>query len=123
MKLGTRLRSLREIRGLTLLEVERRSGVAQPNLSRIESGGSDPRWSTIERILDALQCDVSALSSAAAPSSVVPLAAVEQDARKGLETLASLGRRGSDPQARLRRKATLGEDVRDESRILADVSA
>lgn len=75
---------------MSLSELSRRSGIAAPNLSLIERGLTDPRWSTIERICGAL----------------------------GVE-LSMAGGGGSDPWARLRRKAERGEDVRDEAWALA----
>jgi transcriptional regulator with XRE-family HTH domain len=78
---------------MTLAVLSRKSGLAQPNLSLIENGKTDPRWSTVERILNAL----------------------------GIEPTAILtdGARGLDPWARLRHKAERGEDVRDEAWALA----
>ena len=40
--------------GVTQNELARRTGIAQPSLSVILSGGRDCRWSTLERILRAL---------------------------------------------------------------------
>jgi transcriptional regulator with XRE-family HTH domain len=80
---------------MTLAVLSRKSGIAQPNLSRIESGKTDPRWSTIERIIEALGLDPSDFLADGANSS------------------------GLDPWARLRSKAERGEDVRDEAWALA----
>ncbi len=92
-ELGERLRQERRRRGMTLAVLSRKSGIAQPNLSLIENGKTDPRWSTVERVLVALGIDPSAF-------------------------LAD-GTRGLDPWARLRHKAERGEDVRDEAWVLA----
>jgi transcriptional regulator with XRE-family HTH domain len=90
MEIGPWIRNERERRGMTLAGLSRRSGIAAPNLSLIERGLTDPRWSTIERICDAL------------------------GVRANLT-----GDGGSDPWVRLRRKAERGEDVRDEAWALA----
>ncbi|MEA2009639.1 MAG: helix-turn-helix transcriptional regulator [Actinomycetota bacterium] len=102
----TRLRILRESQGLTLDELSRLTGIAPSNLSQIETGKTDPRWSTVMRILDALGIEPSALllSSGLRPTLGGP--------RSG-----DAG--GSDPWARLRRKAERGEDVSEEARVLA----
>ncbi len=106
MLVNTRLRALRESRGLTLDDLSRLTGIASSNLSQIETGKTDPRWSTIMRILDALGSDPSALFPVQRlhPGPGGPL--------KGQST-------GSDPWARLRRKAESGEDVSEEARVLA----
>ena len=92
-ELGERLREERQRRQMTLAVLSRKSGIAQPNLSLIENGKTDPRWSTVERILNAF----------------------------GIGSSAFLmdGERGLDPWAWLRHKAERGEDVRDEAWALA----
>lgn len=93
--LGVRIREERQRRGMTLVALSRKSGIAQPNLSLIENGRTDPRWSTVERILESLGIDPSGFLAEGALSS------------------------GLDPWARLRHKAESGEDVRDEAWALA----
>ena len=44
----------RKALGWTQSELARRAGIDQGDLSRIESGQSDPRWSTVTRISTAL---------------------------------------------------------------------
>jgi transcriptional regulator with XRE-family HTH domain len=102
----TRLRALRESRGLTLDELSRLTRIASSNLSQIETGKIDPRWSTIMRILDALGAD---------PSDLSPI----QGLRSRVGGPATGEVPGSDPWARLRRKAERGEDVSEEARVLA----
>ncbi|MEN8042011.1 MAG: helix-turn-helix transcriptional regulator [Actinomycetota bacterium] len=94
-ELGSRIREERLRRNMTLVVLSRRSGIAQPNLSRIENGKMDPRWSTVERILAALGISTTDF----------------------LADGASAG--GLDPWARIRHKAERGEDVRDEAWALA----
>ncbi|GMQ99159.1 MAG: hypothetical protein BMS9Abin17_1725 [Acidimicrobiia bacterium] len=95
VRLSEQIREERLRRGMTLAVLSRKSGIAQPNLSRIENGVTDPRWSTVERILEALGIDPSDL--------------LAKRARSG----------GLDPWVRLRHKAERGEDVRDEAWALA----
>lgn len=52
--LGTHIRHLREELGWTQEDLAKRARVDQADLSRIERGGTDPRWSTVNRIIDAL---------------------------------------------------------------------
>ncbi len=95
MLLNERIRVERQRRGMTLAALSRKSGIAQSNLSLIENGKTDPRWSTVERILVALGIDPSGFLA---------------------EGAASIG---LDPWTRLRHKAERGEDVRDEAWALA----
>lgn len=95
MRIGERIREERQRRGMTLAALSRKSGIAQANLSLIENGKTDPRWSTVQRILGALDIDSFAFLAWDAVSS------------------------GLDPWARLRYKAERGEDVRDEAWALA----
>ncbi len=90
MATSLNLRQERERRGMSLAELSRRTGISSSNLSLIERGLVDPRWSTVERIYDAL--------------------GISPSARSGDST---------DPWVRLRWKAERGEDVRDEAWALA----
>ena len=53
MSIGTIVKASRERRGLGQVALSRLSGVAQPALSRIESGRQSPEWGTVEKILRA----------------------------------------------------------------------
>ena len=48
------LRSARQRQGITLAELSSLTGIAQPNLSRLERGKVDARYSTIASVADAL---------------------------------------------------------------------
>lgn len=56
MKIPTRteLRNRRHELGLTQREVAERAGISQPLVARIETGGVDPRVSTLTKIVDVL---------------------------------------------------------------------
>ncbi len=75
---------------MSLAELSRKTGISASNLSLIERGLTDPRWSTVVRVYEAL----------------------------GIRPAVG-GEGGSEPWARLRRKAERGEDVRDEAWALA----
>lgn len=51
---GDALRERRIDLGMTQAELSELSGIAQGDISKIESGRLDPRWSTIKRLADAL---------------------------------------------------------------------
>jgi transcriptional regulator with XRE-family HTH domain len=48
-RLGNRLRGLRDAAGVTQQELAGRMGIAQPALSKIESGIHEPRLATLEK--------------------------------------------------------------------------
>jgi transcriptional regulator with XRE-family HTH domain len=51
---ATHIRQLREELGWTQEDLAKRARIDQGDLSRIERGGIDPRWSTVNRIINAL---------------------------------------------------------------------
>ena len=57
----TRLRAIREGKGVTLRALKKTSGVAVATLARIEAGGYDPRLSTLRRLGKALRVTVAEL--------------------------------------------------------------
>jgi transcriptional regulator with XRE-family HTH domain len=57
----TRLRTIREGKGVTLRALKKISGVAVATLARIEAGGYDPRLSTLRRLAKALRVTVAEL--------------------------------------------------------------
>ena len=57
----TRLRFIRERKGVSLRALKKVSGVAVATLARIEAGGYDPRLSTLRRIAKALGVTVAEL--------------------------------------------------------------
>ena len=57
----TRLRAIREGKGVSLRGLKKVSGVAVATLARIEAGGYDPRLSTLKRLAKALDVTVAAL--------------------------------------------------------------
>ena len=111
---GPQLRTAREARGLTQAQVAEATGIAAPNLSKIECGGVDPRLGTVNRILDAL-----GLELVMAPTTdVVTIDAVVAMAERGRVRLLAVGLGESVPQKRVARKRARGVDVSTEERLL-----
>jgi predicted transcriptional regulator len=52
---GGEIRDLRRKAGLTQAELAEKAGMSQSMVARIESGGVDPRLSTLNKVLDALE--------------------------------------------------------------------
>jgi len=55
MLIGERLRALREQKGLSLGNIEKRSGLRRPYISRVEHGHTVPSIDSLERIARALE--------------------------------------------------------------------
>ena len=64
---GRRLKRLRQSRKLPQKSVALKAGMKASMLCRIESGEKDPKFSTVERILDAMDADLSDLESSEPP--------------------------------------------------------
>ena len=59
--LGNRISTLRKQRGLTLEQLAYGMGMSKGNLSDIENGKRDPRFSTLKLIADGLNMSISQL--------------------------------------------------------------
>src|SRR5713226_9398743 len=55
MLISARLRALREAKNLSQADIERRSGLVRPYLSRIENGHTIPSLATLEKLARALE--------------------------------------------------------------------
>lgn len=55
---GERLKSLREVAGVTQYALAKRSGVTAQAISKIEQGDRDPSWSTVVKLAHALGISV-----------------------------------------------------------------
>ncbi len=60
--LGRRLKAMRIERGMSAEQVSATAGIHPTTLSRIESGGEDPKWSTLKKIMQGLGADLSDLA-------------------------------------------------------------
>jgi transcriptional regulator with XRE-family HTH domain len=57
MDVGKRLRQLREIKGLSQGDIERRSGLLRSYISRVEGGYTAPSLATLEKFAKALEVE------------------------------------------------------------------
>jgi transcriptional regulator with XRE-family HTH domain len=61
MSLGGNIRRLRKDRGLSQIQLAEASGIKVAHISRLESDSSDPKISTIYKLMEALNCSPDAL--------------------------------------------------------------
>ena len=78
LELGTRIRSLRQARRLTLRDVAERAGVTESFLSQVERDVTSPSIATVQRIARALDLSIAQLFSEDGDSGRV----VRRDARR-----------------------------------------
>jgi len=57
MDVGKRLRQLREVKGLSQGDIERRSGLLRSYISRVEGGYTAPSLATMEKFAKALEVE------------------------------------------------------------------
>jgi DNA-binding XRE family transcriptional regulator len=57
MNVGKRIRTLREAKGLSQADIEKRSGLTRSYVSRVEGGYTLPSVSTLEKLATALEVD------------------------------------------------------------------
>lgn len=56
--IGRKVRELREDRGLSQTELAKRMGTSQSVIARLELGGAEPRFETLERVAHALDAEL-----------------------------------------------------------------
>lgn len=61
--IAQRVREARETRGLRQEDLARMSGIARPNIVRIEQGRHVPTFATLKKIADALRLDMNRLTA------------------------------------------------------------
>src|SRR5271157_4585111 len=61
MNVGKQIRTLREAKGLSLADIEKRSGLSRSYVSRVENGHTVPSLSTLERFAKAIEVEPSQL--------------------------------------------------------------
>jgi transcriptional regulator with XRE-family HTH domain len=111
--IGFTIRRERLAQGLTLEALAARSGIAGPNLSRLERGGVDPRLSTVLRVLRALGLGLDVV-----PVERVTLRDVEQRMEEGAARLRAAGVTDRGAEARLDWKEARGLDTAVERQLL-----
>jgi len=113
MVIGTRLRTLREERGLSQGDVEKTTGLLRCYISRIENGHTIPSLETLERFAGALDVPLYKLFYAGEDGSAV----LNPMRRKTLDELAAQpGKAGEDARFMLQFRnvlAQLGDPDRD----------
>lgn len=114
---GAKLRQIRESKRLTLSDVCEQTGVSRAQISRIENGKTDPRMSTVTRMLSCYRASLGDLELTA--PAVFSMNEVRERANQGAQKLAQVGLSVSDPYDRLDRKAELQVDVQAEREALA----
>lgn len=62
-RLGRALRAFRERQGASQEHLAHEAGITTPALSRIESGKSNPSWTTVTQILAALKVSLAELEA------------------------------------------------------------
>src|SRR5713226_8873308 len=75
MIVGGRLRTLREQKGLTQGDIEKRTGLARPHISRLENDHTIPAIETLEKMAHALEIPLYVIlyEGGAAPKPALPL--------------------------------------------------
>ena len=58
MDVGKRIRTLREAKGLSQADIEKRSGLLRSYVSRVENGYTAPSLETLEKLAKALEVEV-----------------------------------------------------------------
>lgn len=61
MSLGSNLRRMRKDRGLSQEQLSDKTGIRVAHISKIESDGTDPKLSTIYKLLESLECSADSL--------------------------------------------------------------
>jgi transcriptional regulator with XRE-family HTH domain len=114
---GRDLRRLRHRKRMSLTDVYEATGISRSQLSRIENGKSDPRMSTVTRLLTVYGATLSDVEGGS--SKPVNLSELKVDAQEAAEKLVRFGIGPSIPGDRLARKSIVGHDVEPESNALA----
>ncbi len=86
MNISKRLRELREAKGLSQGDIERRSGLLRSYISRVEGGYTAPSLSTLEKFAKALEVEPYQLlyegSGRPAPPKMPEVTAISKTSRK-----------------------------------------
>ena len=107
------VREARKANGLTLRELSALTGIAVANLSRLESGRTDPRVSTVLRVLGAMGLTLQATSD-----ETLGIEDVRARMSEGAARLRRAGVTKRDVAGRLAWKEARGLDTSVERRIL-----
>jgi transcriptional regulator with XRE-family HTH domain len=114
---GRKLRQMRLTQRLSLTDIHRMTGISRSQLSLIENGKTDPRLSTVTKLLRCYGRSFADLEPS--PPEQMKLSTVRDDAYRASKRLEELDLGPSDPDLRLSRKRQRGEDVTLEESALA----
>src|SRR5216684_6436439 len=95
MIVGDRLRTLREAKGLTQGDIEKRTGLARTHISRLENDHTIPNIETLEKLAHALEIPLYVIlyEGRASPKPALPLRSKQPgESRKNTRFEARLGR-------------------------------
>ncbi len=116
IRLGAKIRRLRENACLTQAELALTCDVSAPRLSLIENGKVDVRLSTLARIVETLGMEIGDLPLA--EPQLIPAVEILERRSRNRARLQSSAIGLSDPIARLDRKDRLGRDTTAERSLL-----
>lgn len=102
---------------LSMASVSQMTGISVSSISNIETGKTDPRMSTATQLLSCYGASLGDLE--ATPPPVVGLEELKRRSKMASDELASSRLGPSDPEARLSRKALLGQDISTEREAMA----
>lgn len=57
-RIGAKIAALRDLRGMTQRDLEEKSGISQPHITRIERGAYDIRIGTLDTLAKAMDAEV-----------------------------------------------------------------
>jgi len=112
--IGSLIRRERESRGWSLGDLASRTGIAQPNLSRLERGLSDVRLSTLQRVAEAFGVTITLTSGDRRRR----LDEVVGTAARARARILAAGLGESEPGDRLARRERRGEQATVEAAAL-----
>jgi transcriptional regulator with XRE-family HTH domain len=101
MNIAKRLRELREAKGLSQGDIERRSGLLRSYISRVEGGYTAPSLSTLEKFAKALDVEPYQLLYAGKGRPAGPKVPEQTGASKPVKKLAKLFEEMSSPNRKL----------------------
>lgn len=120
MSIGQRIRHLRDQKGLSQGDIERRTGMLRGYISRVEHGHTVPSIETLERFAGALDVPLYQLFYIGSEDESLPAASGGRP-RATLEELAQdSGAEGSDARFLLQLKGLVGQIVESDRAFLLD---
>lgn len=101
MEIGKRIRTLREAKGLSQGDIEKRSGLLRSYISRVEGGYTAPSLSTMEKFAKALEVEPYQLLFRGSGHPTAPRIPPQASQSKSLRKLIKLFENMSTPNRKL----------------------